>query len=200
MSYLNDETGRPLEEGGHARIDISANLYTREVLDIVENKSKFVEYCIEAFTQPKWIAFHNPEVSLNGGSEFVNSAVFEFVPRLSPGNMVLRLNCFFDYRCDGSDVQFRITVNGKKGLELVEHPDGSGYSCSHVYREEDLGFRPMAGMFRGKDKYVFKVQFRATEQNFVACMKDVWLYVQVVENPLLSDFDNMALFIEKCKT
>jgi hypothetical protein len=199
MSWQSDETGRPLEEGGHARINISANLYTREVFDKVENTSKFVEYCIEAFTQPKWIAFHNPEVSVSDCAEFVNGAVFEFVPRFSLGNAVLRLNCFFDYCCDGSDVLFRITVNGKKGLELVEHSDGSGYSCSHVYSEGDLGFRPMVGVFRGKDRYVFKFQFRAIEQNFVAHVKDVWLHVQVVENPLLNDFDNMAVFIEKHK-
>jgi hypothetical protein len=143
MSWLSDETGRPPEEGGHARIDISANVYTREVLDNVDNKSNFVEYCIETYTQPKWIAYNNPEVTLSAyGHKFTDGAVFEFNPRFSPGNAVLRVYCFFDYCCQdsGNYVQFRVTVNGKKGLELVEHSGGRGFTCSHVYTGGDFGF------------------------------------------------------------
>lgn len=200
MSWLSEETGRPLEEGGHARIDLSANLHTREILDRVGNKSNFVEYCIDAFTQPKWIAYHNPEVTVSGsGRRFSDGAVFEFDPRFSPGNAILRVNCFFDYCCKGSDIQFRVTVNGKKGLELVEHSAGKSYTCSHVYSEGDLGFQSTDGMFHGKDSYVFRFQFRSAEPCFGVEVRDIHFYIQVVENPLLDDVDRLLDFINKHK-
>ena len=200
MSWLSNETGRPQEEGGHTRINISVDLPTREVLDQVDNKSRFIEYCIDNFIQPKWKVYHNPKVTVSGrGHRFNDGAVFEFTPEFSPGNAILRMNCFFDCRCEDGDVQFRVTVNGKRGLELIEHPDGNSYSCSHVYAEADLGFRPMEGVLHGQDSYVFRFQFRAAEPGFVVQVKDVRFYIQVVENPLLNDMERMMGFIEKHK-
>jgi hypothetical protein len=198
MSWLSNKTGRPKEAGGHSRIDISVDSYTREVLARVDNKSNFIEHCIDAYTQPKWIDYHNPRVTVSGKNRrFVDGGVFELDPQFSPGNAILRVNCFFDYCCEGTDIQFRVTVNGQKGLKLIEHSGGRSYTCSRVYNEEELGFQPMEGMFRGKDNYVFKFQFRSTEPGFLVQVKDVYFHIQIVDNPLLNHVDRLLDFYRR---
>lgn len=43
MSWTSDKTGRPKEEGGHLRINFSAEKFVAEALKKVDNKSKFLE-------------------------------------------------------------------------------------------------------------------------------------------------------------
>jgi hypothetical protein len=116
MSYLSDKTGRPKEKGGHKRIDVSLDLYTRDVLDSVENRSKLIEYCVSVFVQPKWVNHHEPKVTINhDSSRFAEGVAFEFTPYFNPGNAVLRVNCYFDFDCENGGVAFRVFVNGKRG-------------------------------------------------------------------------------------
>jgi hypothetical protein len=195
MSWLSKKTGRPEEDGGHKRIDISLDLYTRDVLNCIENRSKFIEYCVSAFIKPKWVAHHEPNVTINyDSSRFIEGAAFDFTPYLNPGNAVLSVNCYFDFDCEDGGVAFRVSVNGKKGLRLVENSSGSGYSCSCVYDENKLGFEDIWKAFYNQERYVFKFEFRPLKSSDVAYVKDVYLSVQVVENPLLSEIERFARF------
>ena len=188
MSYLSDETGRPKEEGGHKRINVSFDLYTRDVLDSVENRSKLIEYCVSAFVQPKWMVYHESKVTINcDSSKFIEGAVFEVNPYFNPGNAVLGVNCYFDFSCENGGAAFRVSVNGKKGLRLVEHSSGSGYSCSRVYDGENLGFEDMRTTFCNQDKYVFKFEFKPLKPECAVSVKDIHFAVHVLENPLPND-------------
>lgn len=188
MSWTSKKTGRPKEEGGHKRINVSLNVYTRNVLDGVENASKLVECCVNVFVQPKWEHYVEPEEAIcTESSRFTEGATFEFVPRINPGNALLGINCYFDRLCDTEGLAFRVTVNGKKGLTLVDHPSGSSYSCSQVYREEELGFYNMEKDFHDQEHYVFKFEFKTLNSLEVARVKDIHFLIHVVENPLFSE-------------
>jgi len=200
MSWLSRKTGRPKEEGGHKRINVSLNLYTRDVLDAVENRSKLVEYCVSVFLQPKWVAHHEPKVAINyDSSGFIEGAAFDFTPYFNPSNSVLRVNCYFDFYCENGVVALRDSINSKKGLELVEHSSESGYSCSCVYDENELGFEDIWKTFYNQDQYVFKFEFKPLKPSVAAYVKDVHLSVQVVENPLLNEGEPFTRFGETLK-
>ena len=193
MSYLSDDTGRPLEEGGHKRINISLDLNTRKVLDSVENRSKLIEYCVRVFVQPKWVHYIEPEETVYGGSGgFLEGASFEFVPHLNPGNAVLGVNCYFDRFCESDGVAFRVSVNGKRGLTLVEHSSSFGYDCSQVYSEEELGFYNMEKTFHDQTLYVFKFEFKPLTPLGTVRVKDIHFSVCVIENPLLNEIGDVS--------
>jgi hypothetical protein len=74
----------------------------------------------------------------------------------------------------------------KRGLRLVEHPAGSGYTCSCVYDGKELGFGDMRKTFYNQDRYVFKFEFKPLRPECMVSVKDVHFAVQVIENPLLN--------------
>lgn len=196
MSWMSDDTGRPKEQGGHKRINISVDLATRKVLDRVENRSKLIEYCVRVFVQPKWVHYIEPEETVCGGSgRFMKGASFEFVPHLNPGNAVLGVNCYFDRFCESDGVAFRVTVNGKRGLTLVEHPLGRGYCCSQVYTEKELGFYNMDKTFHDQSQYVFKFEFKSVVPSSTVKVKDIHFSVCVIENPLLSEIGDVPFHV-----
>jgi hypothetical protein len=196
MSWMNEEkTGRPKEEGGHKRINVSLNLYTRNVLDSTENKSKSFEYFVNDFVNPKWVARHEPNITINyDSSSFIEGASFEFVPSFNPVNAVLNMMCCFNFDCQEGGVAFRVTVNGEKGLNLVENPsEENGYTCSCGYNEKELGFEDPWKRFYNQDRYIFRFEFKPLKQSVMACVKDVYLFVQLVENPLLKEEELFGL-------
>jgi hypothetical protein len=194
MSWMNDEkTGRPKEEGGHKRVNISLDLNTRKVLNRVENRSKLIEYCISVFVQPKWKHFIEPKETIcNGSKEFVEGASFEFVPHFNPGSAILGLNCYFDRLLDDDGVAFRVSVNGKEGVTLVEQPAGFGYSCSQVYSEDELGFFNMEKTFHDQKCYVFKFEYKALSSSGWVKVKDIHFSIFVIENPLLNEIADIS--------
>jgi hypothetical protein len=195
MSWMNDEkTGRPKEEGGHQRVNISLNLNTRKVLNRVENRSKFIEYCVNVFVQPKWKHFTEPKQTIcHGSKQFIEGASFEFVPHLHLGNAVLGLNCYFDRFLDDEGMAFRVSVNGKKGITLAENQSGFGYSCSQVYGADELGFFNMEKTFRDQKCYVFRFEFKSLTSSGWVKVKDIHFLVSVIENPLLNVLDFSCL-------
>jgi hypothetical protein len=200
MSYLSDKTGRPKEEGGHKRLNVSLDLYTRDVLDSVENVSQLIEYCVRTFIKPKWVAYHEPNVTVNySSSTFVEGAAFEFTPCFNPSNAVLRMNCYFDFASENGAVAFRVSVNGKKGLRLVEHSSKSGYSCSCVYDEKEMGFENTREVFCNQDRYIFKFEFKSLKPEYTASVKDIMFVVEVVENPLPNVFYDFSSRSPKLK-
>jgi hypothetical protein len=193
MSWMSDNKGRPKEEGGHKRINISVDLPTRRVLDRVENRSNLIEYCIRVFAQPKWVIYHEPKQTVNSNyRRFAEGASFEFAPYFNPGNAVLRLNCYFDHFCENGGMAFRVSINGRKGMTLVEHPSGYGYSCSQVYSADELGFFNMEKTFRDQKNYVFKFEFKSLTSNGWARVKDVHFSVFVIENLLLNEIADIS--------
>jgi hypothetical protein len=195
---MNEEkTGRPKEEGGHKRINVSLDLYTRDVLDSdsVENKSNLIEYCVNEFVNPKWVAHHEPNVTVNyDSSMFVEGAAFEFVPSFNPVNAVLNMMCFFNFDCEDGGVVFRVTVNSEKGLNLVENPSEENcYNCSCVYDWKELGFEDPWKRFYNQERYIFKFEFKPLNHLVSAFVKDIHLFVQLVENPLLKEKELFTL-------
>ena len=193
MSWLSDKTGRPKEQGGHKRVNISLDLNAREVLDRVENRSQFVEYCVNVFVQPKWKHFLEPKETIcHSSGEFMEGASFEFMPVFNPGSAVLSLNCYFDRFLDDDGMAFRVSVNGEEGATLAEHPLGFGYSCSQVYSEDELGFYNMEKTFRDEKCYVLKFEFRSLDSSGWVKVKNVRFLLLVIENPLLNEIADIS--------
>jgi hypothetical protein len=197
MSWLNDNTGRPKEEGGHERINISVDLPTRMLLDRVSNRSKMIECCVKVFFQPKWKHYIELEETICTGSEkFEEGASFEFRPYLNPGNAVLGMNCYFDRFLDDDGMAFRVSVNGMEGKTLLAHPSGIDYSTSQVYSEKELGFFNMEKTFRDEKHYVFKFKFKPLGSSGWAKVKDIHFLVCVIENPLLNEITDISRLID----
>lgn len=186
MSWLSDNTGRPEEDGGHQRIDISADYYTRQVLDFVDNKSNFVEQCIRDFTQPKCIRFEEPEETCNDSRVFKDGAVFEYNP-VFHNNAIKQVNVSFNYLSAEGSVEFRLSVNNNKGLRLVEKSFSKEYSFSHLYDKGELGFKQFEALLRGKDRYVFRFQFRTLSSFGRVSVKNVLMFMEVVDSPVIDN-------------
>jgi hypothetical protein len=197
MSWLSDDTGRPKEEGGHERINISVDLPTRMLLDRVPNRSRMIEYCVKSFVKPRWKHYIEPEETICYGSEeFEEGASFEFRPYLNPGNAVLGMNCYFDRFLDEDGMAFRVSVNGLEGKTLFVHPSGLDYSTSQVYSEEELGFFNMEKTFHDQKCYVFKFEFMSLASSGWAKVKDIHFLVWVIENPLLNENKDISSLID----
>ena len=186
MSWLGDNPGRPEEDGGHQRINISADYFTRQVLDFVDNKSNFVEFCIRNFTQPKCIKFEELKESSNDSEVFKNGAVFEYNPFFD-NNAVKQINISFDYLNPESGIEFRLSVNDSKGLRLVEKSGLKEYSFSHLYEKGELGFAQFEAMLRGKDRYVFRFQFRPFNSLGKANVKNILMFIEAIDSPIIDD-------------
>ena len=186
MSWISDKTGRPQEEGGHQRIDISADYKTRQVLDTVENRSIFVEYCIDSLMQPKWLGFLETKESINkDSSSFKDGAVFVVKPFFDK-NQIKRINLFFNFWSQASDLEFRVSVNGNEGLKLIEHPSGKGFTYSHCYNEADMGFKAFEATLRDKDRYIFTFKFRPLNNLENCYVHNIRMFIEVCEGPILN--------------
>ena len=189
MSWLNNETGRPEEDGGHQRIDISADYHTREVLDSTENKSKFVEECIREFVSQKCVKFEEPTESSNDSRAFKDGAVFEFEPVFT-NNTIKQVNISFSHLSAGGDIEFRLCVNESKGLRLVEKSFSNEYSFSHLYENGELGLKQFEAMLRGKDRYVFRFQFRSLKSFGRVNVKNIRMFIEIIDSPVIDDHLN----------
>ena len=187
LSWLSDNTGRPEEDGGHQRINISADCYTRQVLDCVDNKSNFVEHCIRHFTQPKSIKFEEPKESFNDSRVFKNGAVFEFSP-VFDNNAIKQVNISFNYLGAEGGIEFRLSVNDSKGLRLVEKSPSKEYSFSHFYDKGEMGLKQYEAMLRGKDRYVFRFQFRPLNSFGRVSVKNVRMFIEVIDSPVIYNY------------
>ena len=194
MSWTSEYTGRPEEDGGHQRINISADYYTRQVLDNVENKSDLVEHSISVFTKQKCLHFEEVEESSNDSQCFKDGAIFELRPYFGNNSKIEEINASFNFLCaEGGAVEFRIVINDIKGVTLAEKSSSKEYSFSHSYNLGELGLKRFEAMLRGKDKYIFRFQFRPHEQFVAAHVKNINLFVDLTESPFI------AVYLEKNK-
>jgi hypothetical protein len=122
----------------------------------------------------------------------MEGASFEFMPHFNPGNVILGFSCYFDRSCESEGVAFRVTVNGKRGLTLVEHPSSFEYDCSQAYSEEELGFYNMEKTFHDQTHYVFRFEFKPLTPLGTVGVKDIHFSVRVIENPLLNEISDVS--------
>jgi hypothetical protein len=184
MSWLNDDTGRPKEDGGHKRINISADEYTRQVLDIVENKSVFIESCVRESKQVKVLSYYESKESTNHSQFFKDVAQFEYTPKFS-NFRIEEMILFFSYQGE-EGIEFRTCVNNIMGQTLTELPS-TQYTGSHVYNCGQLGFKPFEAMVRNNDKFIFRFQFRPLNASN-ADVKMIHLYLHIIDSPLTDPY------------
>jgi hypothetical protein len=184
MSWTSNETGRPQEDGGHQRINISADYYTRQVLNGVENKSNFVEHSIRVFTDHKCVHFVEPAESFNNSRLFKDGAVFEFTSSFD-NNAIEQVNVSFNFLGAEGDVEFRVVANGNRGSRLVEKSSSGEYSLSHLYSAGELGLKRFEVMLRGKDKYIFRFQFRPLDAFGRGYVKNINMFIDLIESPFI---------------
>ena len=186
MSWISEDTGRPEEDGGHQRINISVDYYTRQVLNNVENKSTFIEHSISVFTKQKCVHFEELEESKNKSQDFIDGAIFELNPYFGNNNIVEKINTSFNFLGSEGGVEFRIVINNYEGAALVEKSPLKEYSLSHSYNLGELGLKRFAAMLRGKDKYIFRFQFRPIFVDNEVYVKNINIFVDFVETPFIS--------------
>ena len=182
MSWMSRKTGRPKEQDGHKRRNISVDSYTDSVLQKVDNKSKFIEYSISACMQSRRIRFHNPDITVNNDQNtFMTAAAFVWTPNNSENNVILSISCYFGYRCAGKGFRFRVAIN-EKTMSAVEELTSIHWTVSNVFTNHDFveGMR----VFPNQSSYTLEFQFKPEGPFDTAYVKDINIYLDVVDGML----------------
>ena len=185
MSWLSKETGRPKEDGGHQRINISTDYSTRQVLDHVKNKSQFIEHSIQYFTNVKCVHLEEKHETCNESKFFKDAAIFEVTPYFV-NNTVQQVNTSFNFLSKKGEIAFRVIINGTKGETIIERTSSGNYSLSHNYNLRELGFRKIEAMLRNNDEYIIKFQFRSTIKHLKTWVKNINIFVDFIEKPIIT--------------
>lgn len=173
------KVGRRKEEGGHRRIDVSVNKLTDEILQIPENRSKYVEYCVNTATFSRRIRFQESKVTANDeGSMFKTAAVFEWIPLNSKGNAIILIACYFRYRCEGEGFRFRMSINGAV-TSPIKVLGSNTWTSSHVYTNSS--FHGEIKTFPNQSSYTIEFQFAPQGSSCTAYVKDINVLLEVVE-------------------
>ena len=187
MSWLSNKTGRPQEEGGHYRLNISVDSHTRDLILSTDNHSNFIEHSIAEAVKPKLEDSDREKIEICSSSRrFVTAATFELSPQLSSGNAILEANCLFDYFSEKGPFACRVTVNGKKGLTLKRERNNS-YTCSYISNGE-MGFNNMPALFHNSNSYIFCFQTRSVG-SVPIYVKNVRFIVKFIEHPKLENWN-----------
>jgi hypothetical protein len=186
MSWLG-KPGRPKEQGGHHRRNISVDSHTVDIILSVDNHSTFIEHSITEFTQPKWVDSEKNQIEIFSDSEkFVTVASFEFSPHLPSANALLEANCLFDYFSTDGPLACRVVVNGKKGLAL-RRVKNNCYTCSYML-ETESGFQDMPALFHNQSHYTFCFQIRSVDSTPIY-VKNMRFIVKYIEHPELENWN-----------
>jgi len=177
MSWLSKKTGRPKEQGGHRRINISVDKPTRDVLQKTENKSTFIEHAIHAWGHPTRIRFFQPKETVNGDQyTFKDAAIFAWTPNNSTDNAILSISCYFQYRCGGEGLRFRITIN-EATTSTIGGLTSIHYTSSHIYTDHD--FHEGIKIFPNQSNYTIKFQFAPQSSSNEAYVRDINIFLEV---------------------
>lgn len=179
------KVGRRKEEGGHRRIDVSVNKLTDAILQIPENRSKYVEYCVNTATFSRRIRFQEPKMTLSDESAtFKTAAVFEWTPLNSSDNAITSIACYFMYRCEGRGFKFRLVVNGNY-TSVIEVSSSDAWALSYVYR--DIDFADRIRVFPNQSSYTIEFQFAFQGSSGISYVKDINIVLDVIDGlPALS--------------
>jgi len=171
--------GRRKEEGGHKRIDITVNKSTSDILDLQENKSSYIEYCVNASTFSKKIRFHEPKTTVNDDfTVFETAARFVWRPSDRQNNAILATYCYFMYQCMGKGFKFRMKINGNV-TSAVEVLASGIWTLSHVFN--DSSFAGGVPSFPNQSRYAIEFQFEPIDSSSMVCVKDVNIILDVVD-------------------
>jgi len=183
MSWLSEKTGRPKEEGGHRRINISVDEPTYSVLKEVGNRSQFIENAIWRCTSSPYITFYESKETMNHDQNtFKSAATFVWIPEDSQSNVVLSTQCYFQYCCSNGDFQFKIVINGI-AFDSVRLDSSVNYSLSSVMHfdfcpDGEIKIPP------NQSKYEIEFQFAPTSSSGEAYVKDLNLSLIVDDVPI----------------
>lgn len=188
MSWMSKKTGRPKEQGGHRRRDFSVDKFTDDVLQKVDNKSKFIEYTIRTCMQSKRIRFHEPKETMNNDQDtFKNAATFIWAPNNNKNNAILSIRCYFQYCCPGGGLRFRMVINGETDPSGIGWLTSASYTLSRLYTDYDLGFPEVMKIFPNQSNYTIEFQFEPRSSLDIAYVKDITIFIDVADGmPALS--------------
>lgn len=195
MSWTNPNTGRPKEEGGHQRINISLDDYTRQVLDNVPNKSVFIEQTVCEYTQLKVEHFNQYKGVSNETSSFKNAAVFVYKPTFNNCE-IKQVNVIINYFASDGNAEFRLVINNQKCPSLAQKNLPGHYTLSHSCHMGEMGFTQFESFLRGKDKFIFKIQFRSLKLHSSVIVKRVKMFIELIDSPLIESTSLENLFLK----
>lgn len=176
MSFLSDKTGRPKEQGGHRRINISVDERTSIILRIPENRSQFIETTIGTCIDTEWVSFYEPKETVSYDHKtYETAAVFVWTPDNTSSNAILSTYCCFKHRCTGETIKFRMTINDKSSDD-VEEASNNGYTQSYTY---NINFD--TEVFTNQGNYVIELQFMPQHSSEIVHIKDVKTIIEVID-------------------
>jgi hypothetical protein len=68
---------------------------------------------------------------------------------------------------------------------LVEKSPSKEYSFSHLYDKGELGLKQFEATLRGKDRYVFRFQFRPLNSFGRVNVKNIRMFIEVIDSPVI---------------
>jgi len=179
MSWMSKETGRPKEERGHRRINVSVDERTFHILLVPDNRSRYVEYCVNACCKTEWTAFHESCVTANDNHRlFKTAATFVWVPNDGSYNGIVSTLLTFEHQCTGKAFKFRLKINGN-ATSSIEVSGKPTWSFSQVYTEScfDGGMKEWAD----QDSYIIEFQFEPYRSSDQACVRDISMFFEIID-------------------
>lgn len=179
MSWTNEKTGRPKEQGGHHRINISVDESTCNILSIADNRSQYIEYCVNACTETNWIAFSESGETVNADfTTFEPALILVWVPEHESQNAIISTACTFEYKCSGGSFIARMKLNDNVSSSIAV--EGTEDWCwSKIYNKKDFGYKNEE--VKNQDIYVIQFQIEPYGESGQAHVRNVTIFFQVVD-------------------
>lgn len=176
---MSDRTGRPKEEGGHHRIDMSVDGRTLRILDVLSNRSKYVEHCVEAYTVTYWIGFQKLGKTFNDNhGTFKTAATFYWVPQDCANNTIVAVYCTFEQQRVGRGFRFKLKVNdAETSSSWIQ--GSSVWPISQVYT--DWSFTQGLEIVPNQNLYVIEIQFEPEGASDCVYIGNVCMFLEVLD-------------------
>lgn len=179
MSWLSKKTGRPKEQGGHHRIDITVNESTYNILSIPDNRSRYIESCVNTCTETKWTAFHEPSETVNDYfTTFKTASTSIWIPDNSVHNGIISTLVTFQHKCSGKSFMVRMKLNGNV-TSSIEVKGNETWCGSQVYIQKD--FTGENELRKNQDSYIFEFQFEPYGLSDRVYVRDISMFLEVVD-------------------
>ena len=178
---MSKKTGRPKEQGGHHRINISIDKPSRDVLQKTKNKSRFIEQSISTCTHWKRIRFHEPTETTNSNQyEFKNAMTFDWTPDDTSNNAILSIICYFQYRSTCEEFRFKLLINEETSCSFIGGSNSPNYTWSQVFKIREFGLDGIKTS-PNQDIYNITFQFKPQYSSCTASVKDINIFLEVVD-------------------
>jgi len=179
MSWLSKKTGRPKEEGGHQRVNVSLSHRVAKILDVSDNRSKYVERCVKVCTEIKWIAFNESSVTVNDNYCVPKTAAtFFWCPSDRRHNAIVSTFLTFQYQCTGKSLRFRMKVN-ESVTPFFEAPGSLTWYPFEVYTNPSFADGIDADC--NQNGYIIELQFEPLKPSDRALIKDIYAFFEVID-------------------